>query len=201
MATINPYDDPEIGVVWETGYLAGYGEPEVDHLRPFSSELLDVYLQGEQAGRDDRRQSPPDQEELPEPTEWNRFTNMTIGVAELGIKALAKRVTLKYIFKGLSGLVSLLTIVVPIPADVRLKPLEPDWEGPPDDPGDTFCAVCPRTDHEMVSSSVTPEGFWVGPARTNYTDAVYDLVAHEHPEAGIALCNLSNETCGLVGPP
>jgi len=62
MALQNPHSgDAGLGEAWEQGYLAGYAEPETDHLRPFVPEILDAYLAGEQAGRDERRRLPPDQ--------------------------------------------------------------------------------------------------------------------------------------------
>src|ERR1700722_11211153 len=59
MAFVNPFsDDPDRGSVFESGYEAGFSEPEVDHAPPLAPELLDAFAQGEQQGRDDRRQEP-----------------------------------------------------------------------------------------------------------------------------------------------
>jgi hypothetical protein len=66
MTIVNPFpNDPERGGAFEQGYLAGYAEPDSDHFPPLEGELLDIFHQGEAAGRDDRSQEPSDEEPLP----------------------------------------------------------------------------------------------------------------------------------------
>ena len=66
MAVVNPFaDDVDRGPAWESGYEAGFSEPELDHTAPFAPELIEVFLQGEQTGRDDRRSEPASQDPLP----------------------------------------------------------------------------------------------------------------------------------------
>lgn len=44
MAVVNPFaDDPERGGVWEQGYVAGFAEPEAEHVPPLEPELLDAF--------------------------------------------------------------------------------------------------------------------------------------------------------------
>lgn len=82
MTFVNPFsDDPERAPVFESGYEAGFSEPEVDHAPPLAPELVDAFTQGEQQGRDDRRQEPSDGPPLPPaPTEdFSRFESAPDG--------------------------------------------------------------------------------------------------------------------------
>ena len=55
MTLVSPFpDDPERGGAFEQGYLAGYAEPDTDHVPPLEGELLDIFFDGERHGRDDR---------------------------------------------------------------------------------------------------------------------------------------------------
>src|SRR5437870_3082618 len=148
MATRNPFvNDPPSAEVWELGYVAGFAEPETDHFLPFSPELLDVYQRGEQVGRDDRRQLPPGEDPAEEGhSQWAEVGEEVLkfgflhalgeGLVHLGIKA--------------GGLITLLFDVVQIPTDgSTITPLEPDFEGPVDQEGETYVVVCGRTDHAM----------------------------------------------------
>jgi len=66
MTTVNPFaDDPERAGPWEQGYLAGYAEPNSEHFPPLEGELLDIFVQGEAAGRDDRLQEPAGEPAVP----------------------------------------------------------------------------------------------------------------------------------------
>jgi hypothetical protein len=119
---------------------------------------------------------------------------------ELGLHTLG-HVVLHKIFGKVGGLMGLVLIVLEIPGDVQLRPLEEDWSGPvqlPDE-GDTYVAMCPRTDHPMVAQGVV-EGYWAGPGRKFFSEAVNDLKAHGHGEAFVARCSLSENTCGAVWP-
>ena len=104
--------------------------------------------------------------------------------------------------KAGGGLVSLVLTVVTIPGDVNLTALEPD-SGPLDTVGEeregnTYLAVCPISDHELVLEGVTKDGYWTGPARSSFVEAVSDMRAHGHAEAFVARCSVSEETCGPV---
>ena len=76
MTVINPFaDEAQSGAAWERGYEEGYAEPETDHFAPFDNELLEIFSQGEQAGRDDRRAEPTTQDPIPsrETEDFSRF--------------------------------------------------------------------------------------------------------------------------------
>jgi hypothetical protein len=197
MSTQNPFvDNPDVAEIWELGYVAGFAEPEIDHFLPISEELLESYQLGEQAGRDDRRRLPPQsQEEGGQEGEsvWGELLEIGIihalgeGLQHLGVKA--------------GGLISLVLEVIQIPGDVSLTTLEPEWEGPVDQEGDTYVALCGRTDHTMLfEETITSDGYWIGPQRTTFSDAVADRNNHEHPESIIVRCSTTDGTCGPVWP-
>jgi hypothetical protein len=196
MATQNPFaDDVAKGEVWEQGYLAGFNEPEIDHSPgPLTAELLDVYNRGEQEGRNDRRDEvgevgwvAPDFDfgELPEHIALHAF-----GVAfeTIGVK--------------MGGLIALVATVLSIPGDTALHPLNSDGGSLALDTtpmeGNTYIAVCPRSDHPMAQKGVTEDGYWTGLGRSTFVDAVSDMRAHTHAEAFVARCSLSEGTCGPV---
>lgn len=202
MATRNPFaDDDNKGDVWEQGYLAGFAEPETDHFRPFSEELAEAYRQGEQSGRDDRRRQPPDSGEPSEESEGHSWVK---DVAEEGVEhGLLHAIGMgcEKIFGEIGGLVPVIITVLTIPGDVQLHPLEPEWSGPSDEQeGNTFVAVCPRTDHPMVVEGVMSDGYWAGPGHTDFGDAEADVQKHGHAEAFVARCSLPDGTCGPVYP-
>ena len=44
MSFVNPFsNDPERAPVFESGYEAGFSEPEVDHAPPLAPELVDAF--------------------------------------------------------------------------------------------------------------------------------------------------------------
>jgi hypothetical protein len=192
MATQNPFADDAIkGEAWEMGYLAGFNEPTVDHSPgPLESDLLDVYRLGEQEGRKDRPSQPWveagfDFGELPEHIALHVFG---IGLERIGVAA--------------GGLISLVVTVLLIPGDTPLRPLDPEGGPLPLDKtgreGDTYLAICPHSDHPLVSEGVTGGGYWTGPGRSTFVDAVADMRGHGHAEAFVARCSLSEGTCGPV---
>ena len=98
------------------------------------------------------------------------------------------------------GLITLVIDVIQIHGDTPLKPLEPDWEGPVDR-GETYIALCGRTDHPMLlAGTVTDDGYWVGPQRETFKEAVGDRSVHQHPESIIVRCSVPDGTCGPVWP-
>jgi hypothetical protein len=197
MADENPFaNDAVLGDVWEQGYLAGFAQPEEDHLPPLAPEVLDVYQQGEQAGRDDRRLLPPEGGGFDGQTEPSAMVEVA---EEVGISALS-HIVLDHIFGTVGGLIAVVIEVVQIPGDVQLHPLEPDWSGPVDQPEDTYIAMCPRTDHSVFVEGAIDGGYWTGPGRESYADALDDWFAHSHAEAFVARCSLPEGTCGPVWP-
>jgi hypothetical protein len=199
MARQNPFaDDVVKGEVWEQGYLAGFNDPDVDHSPgPLTLELLDVYHLGEQSGRDDQNGGPangggavwvaPDFDfgELPEHLAIHRFG---VVMEKIGVAA--------------GGLISLVITALSIPGDTSLHPLDPesgslalDKEGRD---GNTYVAICPHSDHPMVQQGVTRDGYWTGPGRSLFVDAVADMRSHDHAEAFVVRCSLPEGTCGPV---
>jgi hypothetical protein len=195
MAVQNPFaGDAVLGDAWEQGFLAGYAEPETDHLRPFAPDILDAYRAGEQSGRDDRRQLPPNLG-----GEGSTEHSQLVEIAQdVGLHALGHGF-FHMVFHQVGGLISLVLTVLQIPGDTELHPLEDDWTGPVDVPEDTFVAVCPRDDHGPMEGT-TNEGYWAGPGREFFSDALADMQQHSHAEAGVARCSVPNGECGLVWP-
>ena len=199
MATRNPFvSNAPFAEAWELGYVAGFAEPETDHFLPFSEELADAYHRGEQTGRDDRRKLPPsDTQPEGEASHWAEFGEAAFefgfvhalgeGLVHLGLKA--------------GGLIMLVFDVVQIPGDVSFTALEPGWEGPVDQDGESYIAVCGRTDHAMQpDGTVTDDGYWVGPEQQTFARAAADRKRHQHTEAIVVRCSTADATCGPVWP-
>jgi len=202
LANQNPYPgDQVLGGAWEEGYLAGYAEPETDHFRPFTPNILNAYTAGEQAGRDDRRHLPPDQGGVPEGAEeepsvlWESLKDIA---KEVGLHALGHKF-FEIIFGAVGGLIAIVATVVQIPGDVTLRPMDDDWTGPADAPEDTYVAVCPRNDHGPAVGA-TAEGYWIGPAHQFFADALNDKLQHQHAESAVTRCSGTDGQCGLVWP-
>ncbi|MEU2588349.1 hypothetical protein ABZ612_37010 [Streptomyces avermitilis] len=198
MAAINPFaDNPERAEIWELGYVAGFQDPEGSDFLPLAPELLEVYTQGIDAGRDDNISSsatwiPRSELEGESSDEW---------IEHLVIEGVAE--TLAHIFnKAALGLVGVVITALSIQGDTPLHPLEDDFSelytGPADDPNVTFIAMCPRTDHAMAAVDTTVDGYWTGSPMTDFGDALQQALAHSHREAVVARCSLSDNTCGLV---
>jgi hypothetical protein len=199
MAKENPFPDSEAeGDAWEQGYLSAFVNPDSDAFPPFAPQLFDIYKQGEQAGREDRLSLPPEVVGEPEPG-W-----VLEALEELGKEAGEHWLSHKFfhlLFKRAGGLVSLVVTVIGIPGDVQLRPLEPDWTGPIDQPEDTYVAVCPRSDHSVMTPGTTGEGYWTGQGHKTYGDAFGEVQAHGHAEGFVALCSLAEgATEGTCGP-
>jgi hypothetical protein len=195
MATINPFaDDPVTGDVWEQGFLAGHSEPEVDHLPPFSPELLDAFQQGESAGRDERRLLPP-----AEGGDETSEGGLAEVAEEVGLHALG-HYAFEKLFGAIGGLIALVITVVQIPGDVQLRPLEPDWEGAADQPDEQYVALCPRIDHPLAQVGVTQDGYWTGLAQPTYADALSEAQGHGHSETVVCRVSVQDATCGAVWP-
>jgi hypothetical protein len=205
MATSNPHEsDPAKGEIWELGYLAGWQDPEHDHILPFAPELLDVYQAGDLAGRDDRRAlpavaNPPQAQPSADPGQVDDGSGAELAgeaVEHLIVHAIGEGA--HFLFGVAGGLVSLVLTVVTIPGDVQLKPLEPDFQGPADQPGDTYIAACPRNDHPMVIDGVTNDGYWIGQGQVTFAEADAERKSHGHAECFVARCSMADQTCGPV---
>jgi hypothetical protein len=82
MTIVNPFaDEPARARAFEQGYLAGYAQPDQEHFPPLEAELLDIFGQGEQAGRNDRGTEFSTQDPLPteETPDFSRFESAPDG--------------------------------------------------------------------------------------------------------------------------
>jgi hypothetical protein len=189
MATQNPFQDDSRAEVWEIGYLSGFNDPAT--LPAAVIEPVDVFQSGFESGAADRTTDPE------EGHSW--LESMVEFVAE---EALLHAVGVGLEKAGLAagGVIGLVLSVVMIPGDVMLKPLTDDFEVPPNREGDQYVPVCPRTDHGLVMEGVTPEGYWIGPAGSDFASAAATCQAHGHSAAFVALCAPNDGACGPVWP-
>ena len=202
MATLNPHEsDPVRGEIWALGYLAGWQDTEHDHVLPLAPELLDIYGEGDLAGRNDRKALPtvsPAPDAPPaDPGEPDAGSELAGEAAEhLIVHAISEGAHL--LFGVAAGLVSVVLTVVTIPGDVKLKPIGPDFQGPADQSGDQYLAMCPRKDHPLLVEGATSDGYWVGVPRTKFSEADAERKTHGHPECFVARCSTADGTCGPV---
>lgn len=204
MTTSNPYvNDPEKGLVFELGYVWGFTNPNADdNPPPYAPELLDVYLEGVDSGKDDWSK-PPDG---PSATSWVHYSELQgqeehEWVHHLLVEGIAEGFA--YLFHNAAfGLAGLVLTVLGMPSDQRLPALPDDFEepysGPEDDPNTHYIAACARDDHPMVAVGTTSEGYWTGTPYNDFGTALKEAVAHEHSEALVSRCSLTEQTCGLV---
>jgi len=198
--TKNPFaDDPDKAEVFEMGYLLTLQGVDDDPFLPLSPDLLDVFRQGAKAGRDDAP--------LVDEKEWVRRT--TIDASE-GVAELAKHSAIEAVFEGSAhlfklaglGLIGLVISVLGIPGNVKLGPLKKDfseeYDGPDEDPNVTYVPLCSRTDHPLVMTGVTPDGYWAGTGTGDFNEALKQALQHEHTETLIARCSTTDSTCGPV---
>ena len=145
MTTDNPYNDNDRAPVWSQGYRLGYDERETDHAPPVPPELVGVFSEGEQAGRDDRRSEIPVGSPAPEDPRTAADQHLGEAIGEIMLE-VAKHGWGIAVFGTVGGLISLLTQVVSIPGDVQLRPLDPDWTGKADGRGTRPSSPCaPRS--------------------------------------------------------
>ncbi len=201
MTTHNPYaDDPDRGGAFELGYLWGFTNPADDNPPPYSPELLEVYLEGVDSGKEDWGRPPGSA------SSWAHWSDLEgesdyDWVEHLFVEGVAE--WLAHTFHNAAfGLAGLVITVVGIPTDTPLHPLDDDFEelytGPEDDTNVFYVAMCSRTDHPIPAIGTTPEGYWTGLAYNDFGAAIKESVAHEHSEALVARCSLTDNTCGLV---
>jgi hypothetical protein len=179
------------------GYVLGFQDPGADDFQPFNPDLLDVYQQAFDTGKDDNFSSASNwvsKEDIPE-----------------GIQELAEHVAIETFFELAShlfkqatlGLVGVVINVLGVPGDTQLRPLDDDFDeeytGPETDTNITYTALCPRPDHLGSGlPGVTSDGYWTGAPHNDFGDALNDARLHAHSETVIARCSLSDNTCGVV---
>lgn len=57
----NPYaGGSDEAAAWQSGYEKGYADPEVEHEADVAAEFTEIFKEGEQVGRDERRNRPPE---------------------------------------------------------------------------------------------------------------------------------------------
>lgn len=203
MTTYNPYvDDPPKGAAFEMGYVWGFTHPgSDDNPPPYAPELLTIYLEGVDAGRADLI-SPPDG---PTATAWVPWPELQDQeehewIHHLIVEGVAE--TFAHVFhEAAFGLAGLFITALGIPGDTVLHPLPDEFEEPytgaEDDANVYYAAVCSRTDH-IPQVGATAEGYWLGTPYNDFGAALRESVGHEHAEALVARCDLTQQVCGLV---
>lgn len=204
----NPYEsDANRAAVFELGYLAGFHDPAGDDpdLLPFAPELLDVYVEGADAGRQAAHVPPqanPAMAWIPKsalkPDGEGSFDEAIEHLTTYTLFRLLEEITGKAAF----GLIDVVWTAVNIPGDVMItspKPLEDDFSEDFDAPHSdsvSYIAACPRTDH-MGGGDQEPSS-WLGQPHHDFKDALRDAMHHSHREAVIFRCNTQVGTCGAV---
>jgi hypothetical protein len=204
MVTSNPFtDDDAKAYAWELGYIAGFQDPDgTDPLPPFAPDLLDVFNQGIDAGREDRIEPPASNSDAKWLTKSELDDESTVDMIEhVSIEGLAELSELVF-KKAAFGLAGLVLTALSVSTDSPMKPLDDDFSelytGPEDDTNVYFLAVCPRTDHPVPAIGTTQDGYWTGTPRNDFGDALTETLKHGHSEAMVARCSLTDNTCGLV---
>lgn len=205
----NPFEaEPIKAAAYEQGYIAGFQDPAGDAVdfRPLAPDLLELYVQGADAGREDAHQPPAGdvdrrwatRAELEEHAENVAETEEHIG-SFIVFKAL-EMISRKAIF----GLVDLVLMVVGIQGNTipeQFTPLDDDFKRTVDDEesdGVFYVPACSRTDHGMVTADVTAQGTWQGRPTTQMAEAVQALLQHGHHESYLARCDVGAKTCSPV---
>lgn len=205
----NPFEsEPEKAAAYELGYFAGFQDPagnDSDFL-PLAPELLDIYVEGADAGREDAHAPPPanaskqwvPRSELAEHSDSTEEMKEHIGTFVV-FKAL-ELITRKAIL----GLVDVVLMVIGIQGNTipeQFKSLDDDFEGTPTDPPSDavlYVPACSRTDHAMVTDHVSQDGTWIGSPSNTIEEALQAAVKHEHREAYVARCDVEAKTCSAV---
>lgn len=206
----NPYSsDPDKADVFELGYLAGFQDPAGDDndFRPLSPELLDIFVEGAEAGRADAH-SPPGGDASKTWVPKSEMAPAGENSADEAIEHLSVFVVFKLLEmasrKAVFGLVDLIITVVGIQGNVSPEQLRPlpddfshDYSGPEPDPI-FYVAACPRKDHPQVQQGVTTDGTWAGSGQHDFKEALRDAMHHGHRETLIARCDTQALACGVV---
>ena len=206
----NPHlDDPAKASVYELGYLAGFQDPAGDdtNFLPLAPELLDVYVEGAEAGREVAHAPPAANAAMAwvpksevQPTGDESIDEAVEHLTAFTIFKVLEEVSGKAVF----GLVDVILTVVFIQGNTIPEqflppgPLEDDFSedfGAPHSDNVLYVGACARTDH--MGSGNAP-GPWAGTAHHDFKDALRDVLRHGHREALIARCNIEAGTCGAV---
>lgn len=205
----NPFEsEPEKAAVYELGYFAGFQDPAGNDgdFQPLAPELLDIYVEGADAGREDAHAPPPtnsskqwvQRSELAEHSESTEEMKEHIGTFVV-FKAL-EFISRKAIF----GLVDVVLMVIGIQGNFsreQFKALDDDFEAAPSDsPSDAvvYVPACSRTDHAMVTDDVSQDGTWIGSPSKTIEESLLAAIKHEHREAYVARCDVEAKTCSAV---
>jgi hypothetical protein len=205
----NPFEsEPEKAAVFELGYFAGFQDPAGDDsdFLPIAPDLLDIYVEGADAGREDAHLPPAadpgkqwvERKELAEHAE--------------SIEEMQEHIETFVVFKALElitrktvlGLVDLVITALSIQGNVspeQFRALDDDFKASPADPprGEVaYVPACSRTDHAMVTANVSPDGTWIGSPSSTIEEALQAAVKHEHREAYVARCDVQAKTCSAV---
>lgn len=206
--TTNPYAaEPGKASPFELGYVAGFQDPDGtdNDLLPLSPELLDIYTEGLEAGRQDAHEPP-----AAEPSaQW--VTRTELKEHSESEDEMREHIATFIIFKSLElvtrkvllGLVDLVITALSIPGNVTPEMMKAarDLKASPSDPPDDrkiYIAACSRTDHAMLTVGVQEDGTWAGTATPQFETAVQEAVKHVHAESLVARCDFEEQTCDAV---
>lgn len=205
----NPFEsEPEKAAVYELGYFAGFQDPagDDDGLPPLAPELLEIYIAGADAGREDAHAPPPSNssKQWVQRTELAEHSESTDEMKE-HIGTFVVFTALEFISrKAILGLVDVVLMVVGIQGNTsreQYKALDDDFEETPSDPPSDavmYVPACSRTDHAMVTDDVSPDGTWIGSPKKTIEEALQSAIKHEHRETYIARCDVEAATCSAV---
>ena len=206
----NPYvSDPDKANAFELGYLAGFQDPAGDdsNFLPLAPELLDIYVEGTEAGRADVH-SPPGGDTSKAWVAKSELAPKHESSSDEAIEHLSSFVIFKALEmvsrKAIFGLVDLVIMVVGIQGNVspeQLRPLDDDFSKDYDGPEEDtmfYVAACPRQDHPQVQVGVTADGMWASTGRHDFKEALKDAMHHGHRETFIARCDTEGLTCSAV---
>jgi hypothetical protein len=209
MPATNPFsDDPVKAEIFELGYLAGFQDPQNnDGFPPLAPDLLDIYFEGAQDGRNDAG-SPPAGDTS---QKWVAKSDLAPG-AESSTDEALEHLVLFTTFKMLEeitgalvlGLVELVITAVGIEGNVSPDQLRPLPDGfseqqpAPDRDSVFYIAACPRKDHVLAATGVSADGLWSGTGRHGFKDALGDALQHGHAETLVARLDTGDLTCSAV---
>jgi hypothetical protein len=205
----NPFaDDPERASVFELGYFAGFHDPAGNDsdFRPFAPELLDIYVAGADAGREDAHAGPPanSSKQWADRAELRAHADSSEDMKEHLLTFAIFKALEVLTRKALFGLFDLVITALGIQGNVtpeQLRAIDDGFEaGATDPPRDAvvYVAACSRTDHPLVLANVSPDGSWLGTPRDTVEEALRDLVHHDHREGFLARCDANAGTCSTV---
>ena len=187
MTTVNPFsDDPEKAEIFELGYLAGFQDPNgTDLFRPLAPELLDIFVEGTEAGRQNAAQPPsadPGKTWVSKSELNSEAEEIPEAIEHLAIEGIAE-LTAHVFHRAAFGLAGVVVTVLGIQGNVspeQLEPLPDDFSQPyggPDGENVFYVPCCPRPDHPQVQLGVSSEGYWTGAPSNDFGAALKDAAA------------------------